>query len=117
MKKRMRKAVKQKMSSVKDKGMQLMNAAKQRINMEVAALTKAGILTQKDAKKLLAEFIRELNVEKERFMTFAQKELTSAATKLRKKAIPVARKAISNYKKVRFKSKTAKKTTKRRKNN
>ncbi len=116
MKKRARKAIKRQASKVKSKmasaGTKLLVAARKRIEIEVGALKAAGILSQSDAQKLLAEFMKELNMEKDRFLSFAKKEAIKTAGKVRRRAIPVARKALANYKKVRAK-KTAPKKRKR----
>lgn len=105
MKKRMRKAVKRQASKVKSEmalaGTKLLDAARKRVEMEVSALKAAGILSKSDAQKLLAEFMKELNMEKDRFLSFAKKEAIKTAGKVSRKAMPVARRAIANYKKVR----------------
>jgi len=112
----MRKAIKKSASKIKSrvkaKGTQLMSAARKRLQMEVGALKDAGILSQSDAKKLLNEFMKELNTEKDRFLSFAKKELTSSASRVKRKAAPVARRAIANYRKARMK-KTAPRRRKR----
>jgi len=113
MKKRMRKAVKRKIGSAKAKGAALLNTARKRLEMEVKALVAAGLLTKPDAKKLLNEFMRELNMEKDKFLSFAKKELGGAAKRVHKKAMPVARKAMANYRKVRARKAAASKRRKR----
>lgn len=113
MKKRMRKAVKRKIGSAKAKGTALLNTARKRLEMEVKALVAAGLLTKPDAKKLLNEFMRELNMEKDKFLSFAKKELGGAAKRVHKKAMPVARKAMANYRKARARKAAASKRRKR----
>ncbi len=75
-------------------GKQFASAAKARVQKEVKALLKAGIIDKGEAKKLLNAVTSELRTEAGRIAKFAKKEITREMKKARKKAKPAIRGAI-----------------------
>jgi len=87
MAKRMKKAVKM--------GKQFVSTAKARVQKEVKALLKAGIIDKGEAKKLLNALTSELRTEAQRIAKFAKQEITRGMKRARKKAKPVIKGAVS----------------------
>jgi len=86
-------------------GKQFASAAKARVQKEVTALIKAGIIDKGEAKKLFKALASELRTETARLAAFAKQEITREMTKARKKAKPfikgAVKGAVSRWKKAR----------------
>jgi len=93
MAKRVRKAVK--------KGAEFAIAAKRRLETELKALMKAGMMSKPESKKIMNAFVAEMRAEKNRILAFAKQELTRGLVKAKKSAKPLVKKAVARYKKAR----------------
>lgn len=93
MAKRVRKAV--------NKGVQFAAAAKRRLETELKALIKMGMMSKPESKKITKAFIAEMRAEKNRILAFAKQELNRGFVKAKKSAKPLVKKAVARYKKAR----------------
>ena len=90
MAKRVRKAVKY--------GASFLKKAKARLEKEVKALIKAGLMDKGEARKILKAFVKEAKAEKERFAAFAAREIKKEVGKAKKHAKPLMKRAVKRFK-------------------
>ncbi len=76
-------------------GKQFASVAKARVQKEIKALLKAGIIDKGEAKKLLNALTSELRTEAGRIAKFAKQEITRGMKRARKKAKPAIKGAVS----------------------